>query len=242
MWAVLAVGVFGAYLTLLLPRQLVDRFTLEDGIFETLGAVALFAASVILVVLWRRTAGYEGRIYRLVLLGLAVIFFFAAGEEISWGQHLFDWRTPEAFAERNVQGETTLHNLEGVGGGSNLVFNLFWFTFGLLIPLVALNETARRTLRRYVPVFPLAIGLLLLFNYALSRGVRVALPSSLYSGSDVLGHTSVEIKEAVAECLFLAGVVWLYRTSPATSSRRVAAHATAREPRRDAEDLQHRPA
>jgi hypothetical protein len=242
MWVVLAVGVFCAYLALLLPRQLVDRFTLEDGLFETLGAVALFAASVMLVVLWRRRARDESRIYRLVLLGLAVIFFFAAGEEISWGQHLFDWRTPESFAEHNVQGETTLHNLEQAGGMSNLVFNLFWLTFGLLIPLAALSETARRSLRRYVPIFPLAIGLLLLLNYALSKGVRVALPTSLYSGSDVLGHTSVEIKEALAECLFLAGVVWLYLKSPATSSRRVTAQAPARDPRLDAEDLRHRPA
>ena len=41
--------------------------------------------------------------------------FFFAGEEASWGQHYFGWRTPESFAALNDQGETGLHNLGGVG-------------------------------------------------------------------------------------------------------------------------------
>ena len=40
---------------------------------------------------------------------LACVFF--AGEEISWGQWLFEWETPELFRKLNSQEETNLHNI-----------------------------------------------------------------------------------------------------------------------------------
>lgn len=43
--------------------------------------------------------------------GLAAICcFYVAGEEISWGQHVFDWATPEYWSTVNDQQETNLHN------------------------------------------------------------------------------------------------------------------------------------
>jgi len=42
------------------------------------------------------------------LAGLAC--FYVAGEEISWGQHLAQWNTPEYWRAVNDQGETNLHN------------------------------------------------------------------------------------------------------------------------------------
>src|SRR5690606_35883388 len=40
-----------------------------------------------------------------------VLFLFAAGEEISWGQRIFGVESSEFFIENNAQGETNLHNL-----------------------------------------------------------------------------------------------------------------------------------
>ena len=42
------------------------------------------------------------------LAGLAC--FYVAGEEISWGQHLAQWNTPEYWRAVNDQQETNLHN------------------------------------------------------------------------------------------------------------------------------------
>lgn len=43
--------------------------------------------------------------------GLAAICcFYVAGEEISWGQHIWDWATPEYWTDVNDQQETNLHN------------------------------------------------------------------------------------------------------------------------------------
>jgi hypothetical protein len=42
----------------------------------------------------------------LALLGS----LYVAGEEVSWGQHLFGWGTPDQWSQYNDQAETNLHN------------------------------------------------------------------------------------------------------------------------------------
>ena len=44
----------------------------------------------------------------LVVYALGCIYFL--GEEISWGQHLFNWSTPDAWLAVNDQQETNFHN------------------------------------------------------------------------------------------------------------------------------------
>lgn len=61
----------------------------------------------------------------LLAFGLA----FVGMEEISWGQRIFGWSTPEAFAELNWQRETSLHNLatdvaQKMAFGASLVFGV----------------------------------------------------------------------------------------------------------------------
>lgn len=50
----------------------------------------------------------------LVYAGVAAFCLFAALEEISWGQSLFDFPTPSWLRYVNEQGETNLHDLPGV--------------------------------------------------------------------------------------------------------------------------------
>jgi hypothetical protein len=45
----------------------------------------------------------------VALVTLACVYL--AGEELSWGQHLFGWSTPESLMAANDQGETNLHNV-----------------------------------------------------------------------------------------------------------------------------------
>jgi hypothetical protein len=42
---------------------------------------------------------------------LVLILIVMAGEELSWGQRIFGWSTPDFFIENNAQHETNLHNL-----------------------------------------------------------------------------------------------------------------------------------
>ncbi|WP_127599328.1 hypothetical protein [Nitratireductor alexandrii] len=45
----------------------------------------------------------------LVFAAMALVTFLILGEEMSWGQHLIGWQTPDTFAG-NIQNETNLHN------------------------------------------------------------------------------------------------------------------------------------
>jgi len=92
-------------------HRLYQLLTTEDGIIEWFQFFALVVAVIAtaLVALELRRTGRLGWAAFYALGALAV--FFVAGEEISWGQRIFGWMTPQKFWEMNVQGETNLHNL-----------------------------------------------------------------------------------------------------------------------------------
>jgi hypothetical protein len=79
--------------------------TYEDLLGEW-AQVFLFAITMILAA---RQAIISAR-FRLFFSLLAFACLFVAGEEISWGQRLFDVQTPDFFNEHNLQQETNLHN------------------------------------------------------------------------------------------------------------------------------------
>ena len=81
----------------------------EDRFFENLTAINYLAAGLILVYLGLRRR--RGRI-ALIVLGLGI--FAVGGEEITWGQRIFEFETPAVIEEFNVQDEISFHNLTGV--------------------------------------------------------------------------------------------------------------------------------
>ena len=54
------------------------------------------------------------RLEKVVLLIIGLGAFFIAGEEVSWGQRIFGFATPQLLSQFNIQGELNLHNLDGV--------------------------------------------------------------------------------------------------------------------------------
>jgi tetratricopeptide (TPR) repeat protein len=48
--------------------------------------------------------------FRIFFLILALASFYTVMEEISWGQRLFDFSTPDFFQKHNLQQETNIHN------------------------------------------------------------------------------------------------------------------------------------
>jgi hypothetical protein len=86
--------------------------------------------------------------YGLFALGLFVL----AGEEVSWGQSLFGWQTPESYAAINRQQETNLHNLHSMAESlPKGMLVLAALVGGVVWPLVA-----RR--RKLGPVLPGTLG------------------------------------------------------------------------------------
>ena len=75
------------------------------------------------------------------LLAAAAIIFaltclFIAGEEMSWGQHFFNWSTPEYWAAINRQDETNLHNVSPwFNQRPRLVLEIGIFVGAIVLPL-----------------------------------------------------------------------------------------------------------
>ncbi len=87
-------------------------------LFESeLGIVELATPAVLLVAIAAGGAAlrYRGRFpgawLNLWVPLVTLACFYFAGEELSWGQHLFGWATPEYWNTINDQGETNLHNI-----------------------------------------------------------------------------------------------------------------------------------
>jgi hypothetical protein len=95
----------------------------EDGPVENLTALFLFATSIVCLVRAFKYKKMKKHLWVLTASVFAFLFFFAAGEEISWGQRIFDIQSGEFFLQNNKQAETNLHNL--IVGETNLNKLLF---------------------------------------------------------------------------------------------------------------------
>lgn len=82
----------------------------EQGLVEWLTPVVLLPGIVYGLLILRLRASLPGFQSRLWLLMVTLGAIYMAGEEISWGQWLFHWDTPETYAAINKQSETNLHN------------------------------------------------------------------------------------------------------------------------------------
>ena len=120
----------------------------------------------------------------MIFLLLAILMFLAAGEELSWGQRIFGAKTPAWFADRNIQKEINLHNLDflqprdssgklkkGMAKFTSIpkFFLIFCFVFFLFIPLS--NKCIPRLSKMYdrlnVPILPVWIGALYIISFFL---------------------------------------------------------------------------
>ena len=155
----------------LLSRPLFVLVTREDSVLEW-GQVACFlAAAVLAAVAAARLRGVVPAAVPLVA-GFAVLAFFTAGEEISWGQRIFDWGTPASLSAVNHQDETTLHNITAVP--VQKAFNIAQLVAGAYGGLLAVALRTRWRRRPVLvdlllPALFLAPAFLLLFGYRFLR-------------------------------------------------------------------------
>ena len=126
----LAVGVFymraGAYV--FTPIQL-NMINIENGIIENLSVLFLIIAFLFSVTLLSKLRGQRARFVTHGIM--AFLFFFMAGEEMSWGQHLFDLADPVILNGINVQGEINFHNMFGYFAVHFFIAGIFIYGFVL---------------------------------------------------------------------------------------------------------------
>lgn len=190
------------FLPLLAKQPFLDLWAREDGIVESLTAIYLFLTSLIFVVAFFRFLRASW-LLKLSYAGLALLFFFGAAEEISWGERIFDWDDHNYIRGINVQRELTLHNLKYFQGDDAIipirasqVFTALALIIAVLIPLACrISPKIERFVASRFPVMPLYPGLLVVLTYIFQKTMVRVLPvfPSLYQ------HPSMPIPQGVHE-------------------------------------------
>ena len=87
----------------------------ENGLVENIQIIFLLISILNFIIFIKKKISYDTlKFFRyfifLYFTGLLYYFF----EEISWGQHFFNWSSPIFFINLNHQGETNLHNISNL--------------------------------------------------------------------------------------------------------------------------------
>jgi hypothetical protein len=212
----------------------------EDSWVESIGAMAFLVASILFFITYWQSEDNGNDFYwfktnkNWIFLGLSFLFFVAFGEEISWGQRIFGWSTPEELAKVNYQQETNIHNLDFFTFkhetndewyapllvlNAGRIFFYFWFSFMVIIPLLnQFHKKSRRLFSRInIPIAPLWTGILMISILIIAKVYKVLFAKSPgdYSGSI----------DEIMECnyaLVIATLAYvLYRKSTAYISSRL---------------------
>lgn len=96
------------------PNDVFLELVKEDHLIENTQVIVLLVGSVIAFLtgkfFWKRGQGWLAILFFLVCGAL----FFISGDEIDWGQRLIGFATPDQMAQENLQGEVTVHNINGI--------------------------------------------------------------------------------------------------------------------------------
>ncbi len=122
----------------------------------------------------------------LFVIGWALLMFVFMGEEISWGQRLFGFETPETIALQNTQEEFNLHNLAVIESSKYRLLSVFMLITGVLLPCFALWDKGRQLIQKYnFPVMPIAYMAFFILSYIFGK----------YYFAVLLRDTATEVRE-----------------------------------------------
>ena len=100
-------------------------YCVEDGFIEWITVCALAFGSFICFYRANVLKPFRRRRFTLGLTLMGLLFLFGLGEEISWGQRIIGFESPQFFKQYNTQMEFNLHNLKfGETKINKLVFGL----------------------------------------------------------------------------------------------------------------------
>jgi hypothetical protein len=147
--------------------------------------------------LWR----HGDHVATCVVVGLGLVSLLSIGEELSWGQRLIGFTTPE-IASQNRQGELTLHNDARIEPSTHLAL-LFAGLYGALAPLMVRRRTPLVPPRKLIAFFAVIVA------YYSVRLVFLDAPD----------YAEAKYSEWPETCFSLAVVFWCAQVRPAARSR-----------------------
>ncbi len=213
-----------SYAVMLGDGHTIFVFAGKEQLFEHLSAWLFLLSCLLASAAWvrsRRQGEGVPPLRRGCYILLALFFFVAFGEELSWGQHYLGFSTPAALEGLNQQEELNLHNLTFVdsndasGKKRSLAGKLFnsnrlfdYFMIGLFLAAPAGFRLWPWFGRLYGslggPLMALPLALPLLLNIALSVVTEVWLVDNGFR------HMATsEIRELNYAMLCFLGMAWL---------------------------------
>jgi hypothetical protein len=217
-WLLLSYSIF-----VFLSDEEIISLAREDNVIEMVGAILFLMTSILFFIIFlnnkKKTKLFSITNIFLFLLGCTFLFGFL--EEISWGQRIFNFPTPQLFQESNLQNEFNLHNLERFHGlnvegqrksfwalflNFDRLFSIFWFTFCFLTPIIYNLNLKTKTVLDSInfPVVPLSLGVFFIINYGLSKIIEFQINADLT-------HSLVETKETAISFLFFLVGMWFIK-------------------------------
>jgi len=100
----------------------------ESGLVENLQSILLLFSIFFLISTSRKIKNQKTIIYFFIVIQYVGLIYFL-GEEISWGQHIFHWASPDIFNELNNQKETNIHNISNLFNELPRTLVLLWCCF-----------------------------------------------------------------------------------------------------------------
>ena len=199
-YTILTVIVLGIYVRL---PGLFFTLVQEDQLVEWVTFWCYFAASLLFLVVFYYRHAHDGK-FEWFFIFLALGCFFVAGEEISWGQRLIGFGTPEVMARYNYQNEFNFHNLGE--WGRNLPRRLYMVSLFLyLIVLPYLRHVSgwiRTTLDKWGVAIPPKI-LIVPFFCSLSLPLFAKVAGTLNLDVLLRPYLIVEVMEMFSGFVFI---------------------------------------
>ncbi len=193
MWLWIPIGVFVVQLGLdmVLPVDTKAWMYNENGPYELGQVVVLVAAIAVAVMTLVRMDKADKGV--MAWIGLALLCcVYVAGEEISWGQQILKWNTPEYWAAINDQNETNLHNTSSwLDQKPRLILELGVYFGGIILPLLRKYKPGLLP-RRFEPIYP---GSAVVVTAVVCLCVRFADMAADATGTPLFGRAA-EVEEA----------------------------------------------
>lgn len=137
LWIPLSIMIIQIGIELFVPDSFKTAVHSENGPHETLQFLFALGGLFYALRCLLRVSFSSQKILTFWLICFAVGCTYIAGEEVSWGQHIFNWATPEFWGTLNDQNETNLHNTSSwLDQKPRLLLLVGVITGGLIIPFL----------------------------------------------------------------------------------------------------------
>ena len=130
-----------AFAMALIGKDAYKWFTGEDRFAENLQVIFWAISFLLSLIIVKKKLRDGDNMFAVLYAILAVGIFFIIGEEVSWGQRVFGWMTPESLQAINKQKETNIHNIHGIGTTFKWA-HMVVGAYGTFLPIIVMRSKA----------------------------------------------------------------------------------------------------